>query len=109
MVALGESEIHFPIIFDRREDDVWVHGSIAQTDQGLIAMEFIQVPGNGDIAMRLLVEELQKQATLLGRPVMHIYTAANRGSLALVERTDGYAYIGENDDHKPVYSKVYHP
>lgn len=109
-VDLEHGAFRLPVIFKKSlGQGMWVQGSIAETATGLYAKEYFHAPKHGDEAMGLFQDELHAIARRMKRPITHVYTAANSGSLALIQRASGYTCVGEDSDGNQVFEKVFTP
>ncbi len=85
--------------------DCWVIEDTA----GLEAQCYLFGPKRGDEIFSLVRETLQNTANKNNLPLRHIYTSSNKGSLALVERNEGYTPIGKDTLGNDLFERVFTP
>jgi hypothetical protein len=91
-----------------RSDGFWADFWIVRVGSQLFAQGYIHAPGRGDEIISLVQQRLQQEADLRREVVIHEYTAANKASKALIERTVGYKRKKFANGHE-IYQCVYNP
>lgn len=73
-----DSGLHAEICYLETEDDQ------------IVARTYVEAPRRGDEVLGLVMDEIQKMANKLRRPVTHIGDPSNKGAVRLFKRTPGY-------------------
>jgi hypothetical protein len=91
------------------DEEAYAECWVVEDTAGLDAQCYLFGPKRGDEIFGLVKETLQATANKNKLPLRHIYTSSNKGSLALVERNDGYTPVGRDKLGNDLFERVFTP
>lgn len=91
------------------DEEVYANCWVVEDTAGLNAQCYLYGPKKGDDIFALVQQKLQEISNKHRLPLRHIYTASNKGSLALVERTEGYTLSRKDRNDNNIFEKIYTP
>ena len=105
---MTENKIEY-IDIETRDGEAYANCWVVDDTVGSNAQCYIFGPRRGDEIFGLVQKTLQETANRNGLPLRHVYTASNKGSLALIERSSEYVQIGKDKLGNNTFERVYSP
>lgn len=97
------------LLLGKPDEEMYANCWVVEDTAGLAAQCYLNGPKRGDEVFALVRQKLQDVSNKHKLPLRHIYTASNKGSLALVERTEGYTSVGKGKNGTDIFEKIYTP